>query len=413
MSHLSNVPIDAATASATIYYCGIDIGKRKHMALFLDSSGHVVRPAFPILNTRDGFAQLVQELQNLTGAVTIAVEATGHYWLALYESLTSQGFDVVVLNPLQVHAYHRSGVRKCKNDRGDAFWIADFLRIAQPQPTSASLPTLLQLRELARFRYGLTAQIGDCKRKIVSILDRVFPEYETLFSNVFLVTSQRLLQEAVTPEEFADFDLSELSRLLQTFSRGRFQAPQAMAKAQAIQEAAHQTVGVSFLRDAIHVEMRCLLDQLQLLETQREQVDEALAALMQKLPQQKLPPWLTTLPGIGLATGATILAEIGDVQRFSSIEKLVAYAGIDASVYQSGGFEAQHMHMSKRGSPHLRHALWQAASMAIRYEPELQAFYERKCAEGKHHGTALGAVCRKLLARIYVVLKEQRPYVVH
>jgi hypothetical protein len=195
-------------------------------------------------------------------------------------------------------------VRQCKNDRGDAFWIADFLRIAQPQPTSASLPTLLQLRELARFRYGLTAQIGDCKRKIVSILDRVFPEYETLFSNVFLVTSQRLLQEAVTPEEFADFDLSELSRLLQTFSRGRFQASQAMAnqamaKAQAIQEAAHHTVGVSFLRDAIHVEMRCLLEQLQLLETQREQVDEALEALMQKLPQ-----WLTTIPGIGISHGS-------------------------------------------------------------------------------------------------------------
>ncbi|MBV9468527.1 MAG: IS110 family transposase [Abitibacteriaceae bacterium] len=408
MSGLSNVPIAAVTPAATSYYCGIDIGKRKHMALFLDSTGHVVRPAFPILNTRDGFAQLVQELQNLNGAVAIAVEATGHYWLALYECLSSQGFDVVVLNPLQVHAYHRSGVRKCKNDRGDAFWIADFLRIAQPQPTSASLPTLLQLRELARFRYGLTAQLGDCKRKIVSVLDRVFPEYETLFSNVFLVTSQRLLQEAVTPEEFAEFDLSELSHLLQTFSRGRFQAPQAMAKAQAIQEAAHQTVGVSFLRTAIHVEMRCLLDQLQLLEAQREQVDEALAALMQKLPQ-----WLTTIPGIGLATGATILAEIEDVQRFSSIEKLVAYTGIDACVYQSGEFEAKRMHMSKRGSPYLRCALWQAAHGAIQHDPELQAYYKRKRAEGKHHGTALGAVCRKLVGRIYVVLKEQRPYLVH
>jgi transposase len=227
MLGLSNVPIDvaAASATATSYFCGIDIGKRKHIALFLDSNGRVVRPAFPILNTRDGFSQLVQELQNLKGSVVIAVEATGHYWLALYECLSSQGFDVVVLNPLQVHAHQRSGVRPCKNDRGDAFWIADYLRIAQPQPTSTSLPTLLQMRELARFSYGLTAQIGDCKRKIVCVLDRVLPEYETLFSNIFLVTSQRLLQEAVTPEEVAEFDLSELSRLLQSFSRGRFQAP--------------------------------------------------------------------------------------------------------------------------------------------------------------------------------------------
>jgi transposase len=228
MSALSDVPSDVVIAAATavpVYYCGIDIGKRKHMALFLDNTGRVVRPAFPVLNMRDGFAQLVQELRSLTGAVAIAVEATGHYWLALYESLSRQGFEVVVLNPLQVHAYHRSGVRKCKSDRSDAFWIADYLRIAQPQPTASRLPAMLQLRELARFRYGLTAQIGDCKRKIVSVLDRIFPEYETLFSNVFLVTSQRLLQEAITPEEFAEFDLSELSRMLQSFSRGRFQAP--------------------------------------------------------------------------------------------------------------------------------------------------------------------------------------------
>src|SRR5688572_2172409 len=101
MSHLSSVPSEADMTSATTYYCGIDIGKRKHMVLFLDSMGHVVRPAFPILNTRDGFTQLVRELQGLTGSVSIAVEATGHYWLALYECLSNQGFKVVVLNPLQ------------------------------------------------------------------------------------------------------------------------------------------------------------------------------------------------------------------------------------------------------------------------------------------------------------------------
>jgi transposase len=263
---------------------------------------------------------------------------------------------------------------------------------------------VLQLRELARFRYGLTAQIGDCKRKIVSILDRVFPEYESIFSDVFIASSRHLLQQAVTAQEFAEFDLSELSALLKKASRGQ----RGMAQAQALQQAAQQSVGVSFLTDAVHLEVGCLLEQLQLLDAQRQQVDAALEALMAQLPQH-----LTTIPGLGLTTGAMILAEIGDISRFASLEKLVAYAGIDATVHQSGEFEAHHMHMSKRGSPHLRHALWQAASMSIRYEPELQAFYERKCAQGKHHGTALGAVCRKLLARIYVVLKEQRPYVVH
>jgi transposase len=124
----------------------------------------------------------------------------------------------------------------------------------------------------------------------------------------------------------------------------------------------------------------------------------------------QLPQHLTSIPGIGPVTAAAILAEIGDVQRFDSLDKLVGYAGIDATVYQSGQFEAQVAHMSKRGSAYLRHALWLAASMAIQHEPDLKSFYVRKRAEGKPHGVALGAVCRKLLARIYVVLKEQRPY---
>lgn len=100
------------------------------------------------------------------------------------------------------------------------------------------------------------------------------------------------------------------------------------------------------------------------------------------------------------------------MNRFESIEKLAAYAGIDPTVYQTGQFQASQTRMSKRGPPYLRHALWQAASIAIQYDPDLAAYYQAKRTEGKHHGTVLGAVCRKLLARIYIILKEQRPYVI-
>jgi transposase len=341
----------------------------------------------------------------LAEPLTIGLEATGHYWLALYEELiqTRAGRTVIVLNPLQVAAYRKSGVRKVKNDRSDAVWIADFVRIAHLPPTHRDLPALLQLRELSRFRYHLTDQIGDCKRKLLTILDRVFPEYEKLFSSVFLQASRTLLKEAVSAQEVAEFDLQELSDLLHKASRGRFGTEQA----EHLQRQARQSVGVGFLKDAVRMEMRCLLEQIELLEAQRDQVEVALEALMAQVPQ-----FLTSIPGIGLATGAALLAEIGDVSRFESVEKLVAYAGIDASVYQTGQFTATEAHMSKRGSPYLRLALWQAASMAILYDAELKAYYQRKRAEGKHHGTALGAICRKLLARIYVVLKEQRPYLI-
>jgi transposase len=235
----------------------------------------------------------------------------------------------------------------------------------------------------------------------LTILDRVFPEYESVFSNIFVQSSRALLLEAISAQEFADFDLQELTELLSKNSRGRFGAE----KAQQLQEQARQSIGVGFLANAAHVEMRCLLAQIELLEEQQAEVDKASAALMEQIPQH-----IITVPGVGLITGAAILAEIGDVTRFPSEEKLVAFAGIDATVYQSGQFEAGKRHMSKRGSAYLRVALWQAAQMATVHDEEFKAYYKKKRAEGKVHGVAIGAVCRKLLIRIYVILKENRPY---
>ena len=164
-------------------------------------------------------------------------------------------------------------------------------------------------------------------------------------------------------------------------------------------------MGVSLFADAARLQIHCLLDQLTLLEQQCQQIDLAIEDLMNQIPQ-----YITSIPGVGAVTGAAILAEIGDINRFDAPAKLVAYAGLDATVYQSGDFEAVETHISKRGSPFLRLAIWQAASMVVIYDPELQAYYQRKKAEGKHHGTVIGAVARKLLARIYIILKENRPY---
>jgi len=325
---------------------------------------------------------LVEQLQRLGDSVSIGLESTGHYWLPLYDVLTQQGYAVAVINPLQIAAYRKSGVRKVKNDRTDAIWIADFVRIAHVPASARDIPTLLQLRELTRFRFWLAEQIGDCKRKLLTILDRVFPEYERLFSSVFVSSSRALLQQAVSAQDFAAFDVQELTDLLAKTSRGRF----GEEKAKEVQAKAKQSIGVGFLANAAQIEMRCLLNQLELLEEQQEEIDQALSGLMETIPQHIL-----TIPGIGLPTGAAILAEIGDINRFSSADQLVAYAGIDATVHQSGQFQAGEMHMSKRGSPYLRLALWQAASMCIQHNEELKAYYEKKRKEGKAHGTALGA----------------------
>lgn len=386
-----------------MHYVGIDIAKRKHVAFTLDSKGEPVGKALRVSNDRDGFDKLLAHLGDLETSVTVGLEATGHYWLAVYSLLVEADYEVIVLNPLQVQAYRKSGIRKCKNDRYDAFWIADYIRISRRLLSPSIQPDLVQLRELTRFRASLTQQVGDCKRKVIGILDRIFPEYETLFSDIFIQTSRQLLAQALTPEEFVDFDLFELSQRLRKTSRGRH----GQAKAQEIQTLASRSVGVGFLGNALRVQMTCLLEQLALLEQQLGELDAEIEAMMEELPQH-----ITSIPGVGPVTGATILAEIGDIQRFATPGKLVAYAGIDPVVYQTGEFRATNTRMSKRGSPYLRHALWLAAFAASRFDPQLRDYYQRKRAEGKAHGTVLGAICRKLLQRIYTILKEDRPYVI-
>lgn len=384
-----------------LYYAGIDIAKREHQMVVVDATGQAIGKPVTIANTRSGFTHCVETLRALPDTVLVALEATGPYWLALYEHLSAAGFSVHVFNPLQVHAYRKTGVRLTKTDRRDAFWIANFLRIGGRGTTPPPNQHLLQLRELTRFRWNLIDQIGDNKRRVLNVLDRIFPEYETLFSDVFLTSSRTLLKQAASADEIAVFDLSELTALLQSSSRGRF----SVTKAQQLVEAAQNSIGITFLADAAQLEVSCLLAQIEFLQSQVAQVDLAIETLLTALPQH-----LTSIVGIGPVTAATILSEIGDIQRFATLEKLVGYTGIDARVYQSGQFTGSEMHMSKRGSPYLRRAVWLAANIARQHDPELCAYYERKRAEGKHHNTVIGALCRKLLARVFVVLKEQRPY---
>jgi len=386
-----------------MYFVGIDVGKSTHEALILDQQGDQYGETLSIPNSRAGITSFSERLAGLEAPVKIALESSGQYWLCLYDQLTAHGYDVRVLNPLQINAYRQTGIRKTKTDTLDAFWIADLLRINRARPNQVPTALRMQLRELSRFRFNLVDRIGDLKRKVLAVLDRVFPEYERLFSSVFLKSSQRLLQEAVSAHEFAAFDLSELTEILRTASRGHFK----QAKAQEIIAQAQTSIGVTCLADAARLEMRCLIEQIQFLEDQIAQLDAQLEQLLAQADQ-----YLTTIPGLGPVLAATILGEIGDVHRFPALEQLVAYAGIDPTVHESGQFGATQMHMSKRGSPYLRRALWLGANVARQHDPELQAYYRKKKREGKHHNTVIGALCRKLLARIYVILREERPYVI-
>jgi transposase len=380
---------------------GIDIAKRTHEACFMGQDGREIGKARRFHNTRRGVRALLDDLQQLPEPATIGLEATGHYWLAVHDELVRAGHTVQVLNPLQTHAYRKTTIRKVKSDRKDAWLIADVVRIGRGRAAYVPDETILQLRELTRFRWGLVDQIGDAKRRILTILDRVFPEYERLFSDVFIKSSRALLARATTAAEFADADVDELTAVLKQKSRGRFGAE----KAQALQMAARDSLGITRLGGVASFELRALLDQITFLEQQVAAVEQPIAVLLAQIEQH-----VTDINGISPVMAASLIAEIGDVQRFRRFESVVAYAGIDPSVFASGDFTATETHMSKRGSPHLRRALWLSAITASQANPDLAEYLRRRLDEGKPWGTAMGAVARKLLSRIYVVLRDNRPY---
>lgn len=384
-----------------MYYAGIDVSKQHHDASVIDAAGQMVIAPFRFLNTRQGLTTLLTQLQTLDAQVQIAMEATGHYWLPLYEALIAHNYSVTVFNPFQIKAFRQVGLRKTKTDAVDSIWIAHFLRLGRAQPMVIPPASVQQMRELARFRFTLLQRQSDIHRRALTILDRVFPEYASFFSSPFSPTSQALLRRAVTAEAFAAWPLEDLAQTIRQASRGHLGLEQACQ----LQSLALDSLGMRSLGPVAHQEMQLLLDQLALLDEQITTVDHELERLLQQTNS-----YLTTIPGLGVPLAATILGEIGDIRRFSNLKQLVAYAGLDPTVHQSGQFQASHSHISKRGSTYLRRALWLAASVARRYDPDLKALYERKRLQRKHHSVAIGAVCHRLLARIYVILKEQRPY---
>jgi transposase len=382
-----------------MHYVGIDIGKEIHEASAMDELGTPLGRSTRFSNTLLDYERFLGWLPQ--GPIQIAMEATGYYWLPLYDFLKGRGYEVIVINPIQTEAHRRGKIRRTKTDKRDSFIIADLLRTKVINPSYVPDQWIQQLRELTRFRFGLIDSVGDLKRQILCILDKVFPEFESLFSDVFLKSARALLKEGAMPEELAEMDLSELAHILASHSHGHF----GLGKALDIKTKASSSVGVSYLKDAAKIQLHCLLEHLEFLQSQIKEVDTHIEYLMAQREN-----FLPTIPGISKVLAATITAEIGDINRFESPEKLAAFAGIDPTVFQTGKFAGTRMVMSKRGSPYLRRALWMAATPARRSDPELAAFYQRKLAEGKHPNTALGAVCRRLLNRIYSVVKEQRPY---
>ena len=388
-----------------MFIVGIDVAKRNHEAIVLNSKGTVVKKAFNFANTTDG----LEKLQGILGTIssnpddfTVAMESTAHYWVALYSALTRRGYTVQVLNPLQSNALRGLYIRQVKNDQRDCFIIAEVIRFGRYTQGKPPTEDLFALRELCRARVFLVNMIADTKKKVIALLDQVFPEYETIFTNVCGLTSSELLSHCATPEEILAIETDKLVEILEATSRKRFRRP----KAEQIKEVAQNSFGVLIAADTFSLLIKQHVEHIRFIEGQIAGIETKIAEIFSRFDS-----CITTIPGIGPVLGATIFSEIGDISRFPSATKLVAFAGIDPTVQQSGEFTGTNNHMSKRGSPYLRRALWQAAVIAVRCDPALKAFHKKKLAEGKPYMNSIGHITRKLTNIIFAIMRDNQPYV--
>ena len=388
-----------------MYYIGIDIAKRAHEICLTDESGAVLDGnSFSIPNTLSGIEKLQKKLDkfglNQDNAI-VGMEATGHYWLVLYSWLVDQGYVVKVINPLVTDAYRHMSIRKVKNDRIDSEVVAGVLRLGEYQETSIADNHTLALRQLCRYRSCQVDSCSDLKRKVIALLDQIFPEYEHLFKDIFGMSSKELLKNYTTPEEIASIHTTKLTNLLQKASKGRF----GKEKALEIKAVAKQSLGITIGTDAFAFQLRQNIEQIEFIEAQVKKLDQEIESYMDTIDSP-----VTTIPGVGAVYGAVILAELGDIHRFPSGKQIVSFAGLDASVNESGEFKGQSASLSKRGSPYLRRAIWGAAFVAAFHDPELSSYYQRLRDRGKHHNVAIGAVARKLCYIIFAVVSQNRPF---
>lgn len=387
-----------------MFFVGIDIAKNFHEATVIDDVGNFIVKPFKFQNSSQGFNKLLSSLNSISSSLSdfeFGMEATGHYWLNLYTKLIDLNAVIHVINPVQSDALRGLYIRQTKNDAKDAFIIAELIRFGRYSETSLSDSDLLSLRELTRQRFYLIDCASDAKRKVISFIDKVFPEYQKVFSDIFGATSMELLATYTSPDVIADLDTELFSQFLKSVSHGRF----GKAKAEELQSLAKNTFGSFLFVDSSTLAIRQFIQQIRLLEEQLEELDKFIEEKFSSFDNQ-----LTSIIGVGPTLAASFLAEIGDVNRFDSPEKLAAFAGIDPSVKQSGEFNGTRCKMSKRGSPYLRRTFWLAAISSIRFNPALRAVYDKKRTQGKAHAVAVSVVMRKLCNIIFAILKTNTPY---
>ena len=379
-------------------YVGVDIAKLNHFASALSSDGEVLIEPFKFTNDRDGFDLLESKLESFEkDSIIIGLESTAHYGDNLVRYFVADSYNVCVINPIQTSTMRKNNIRKTKTDKVDTFIIAKTLMLQKDRRLISFCDLdLLDLKTLGRFRQKTVKQRTRLKIQLTAYVDEVFPELQYFFrSGLHQKSVYALLKEAPTPKEITSLHMTHLAKLLEVSSRGHFTKEQAKE----LRALAKRSVGAN--DSALSIQITHTISQIELLDSQLKKIEAEMTDIMQFHDSVIL-----SIPGIGFINGGMILGEIGNIYRFPSPCKLLAFAGLDPSVYQSGNFNAKSTRMSKRGSRALRYAMVNAAHNVVKSNATFKNYYDKKMAEGRSHYNALGHCAGKLVRIIWKMLTD-------
>lgn len=383
---------------------GIDVSKEKHDCFIINSEGVALSDVFTIPNTLDGFNALLDRIRSCTtpqDSIKVGLEATGHYSYNLLGFLLDNGLATYVLNPLRTNLYRKSlSLRKTKTDRVDARTIAAMLLsdVSLKPYTNTSYHNE-ELKSLTRYRFDKVKERAKLKTSVSRLVCILFPELEKLVPTLHMASIYALLSEFPGAGQIAAAHLTRLKTLLDSASRGRYKRDMAVE----IRDAARRSIGSKM--PAKSLELQHTIRLIRELDAEIDEIESAIQAIMDELQSP-----ITTIPGMGFRMGAMILAEVGDFTRFDSPDKLLAYAGMSPSTYQSGQLKNCYSHMEKRGSRYLRYALYNATKYVCLWVPAFAAYLAKKRAEGKHYNVALSHATKKLVRLIFALEKSKQPY---
>ena len=387
-------------------YVGIDVAKDKHDCFITNSDGEVLFKSFTISNNREGFESLLQRIESVSddpAKVKVGLEATGHYSYNLLGFLLDKGLPTFVINPLHTNLYRKSlSLRKTKTDKVDSRTIATMMmsdmNLKSYSDTSYHNE---ELKSLTRYRFDKVKERAKLKSSVSRLVCILFPELEKLVPTLHIASVYALLSEFPGASHVASAHLTRLTNLLLEVSKGRYGKDTAIL----FRQAARNSIGS--VMPAKSLELKHTIKLIQELTLEINEIEAAIKRIM----DEEIKSPILTIPGISYRMGAMILAEIGDFSRFDSADKILAYAGMSPSTYQSGQLDNCYSHMEKRGSRYLRYALYNATKYVCHWDETFGAYLEKKRAEGKHYNVALSHAAKKLVRLIYAMEKSGQAYI--